>query len=92
MSASADTAQLKALRQSVQMVFQNPYASLNPRKRIAQMLDEPLVMNTEARLRPNAASASPRCCSRSACGPSSRSVTRTCSPAASASASRLRGR
>ena len=44
--ATADTTQLKALRQSVQMVFQNPYASLNPRKRIAQMLDEPLVLNT----------------------------------------------
>jgi dipeptide transport system ATP-binding protein len=28
------------------MVFQNPYASLNPRKRVAQMLDEPLVLNT----------------------------------------------
>jgi dipeptide transport system ATP-binding protein len=29
------------------MVFQNPYASLNPRKRVAQMLDEPLALNTE---------------------------------------------
>jgi len=28
------------------MVFQNPYASLNPRKRVAQMLDEPLLLNT----------------------------------------------
>jgi dipeptide transport system ATP-binding protein len=37
---------LRALRRSVQMVFQNPYASLNPRKRVAQMLDEPLVLNT----------------------------------------------
>jgi dipeptide transport system ATP-binding protein len=44
--ATADAAQLKTLRRSVQMVFQNPYASLNPRKRIAQMLDEPLVLNT----------------------------------------------
>jgi dipeptide transport system ATP-binding protein len=43
---TADAAQLKALRQSVQMVFQNPYASLNPRKRVAQMLDEPLLLNT----------------------------------------------
>jgi dipeptide transport system ATP-binding protein len=38
--------QLAALRRSVQMVFQNPYASLNPRKRIEQMLDEPLLLNT----------------------------------------------
>ena len=44
--ASATVPQLKRLRQVVQMVFQNPYASLNPRKRIAQMLDEPLVLNT----------------------------------------------
>lgn len=45
-AAQADPAQLKALRQRVQMVFQNPYASLNPRKRIEQMLDEPLRLNT----------------------------------------------
>jgi dipeptide transport system ATP-binding protein len=43
----ADAEQRRALRRSVQMVFQNPYASLNPRKRIAQMLDEPLALNTE---------------------------------------------
>ena len=45
-AASADAAQIKTLRQAVQMVFQNPYASLNPRKRVAQMLDEPLALNT----------------------------------------------
>jgi dipeptide transport system ATP-binding protein len=39
--------QAKELRKRVQMVFQNPYASLNPRKRIGQMLDEPLLLNTE---------------------------------------------
>jgi len=44
--ASAGAAALKPLRQTVQMVFQNPYASLNPRKRVAQMLDEPLLLNT----------------------------------------------
>ena len=44
--ATADTRTRKTLRQAVQMVFQNPYASLNPRKRVAQMLDEPLVLNT----------------------------------------------
>jgi len=45
-AASADAATLKRLRQSVQMVFQNPYASLNPRKSIAATLAEPLVINT----------------------------------------------
>ena len=44
--AQADGAARKALRREVQMVFQNPYASLNPRKRIARILEEPLVINT----------------------------------------------
>ena len=44
--ASAEPAALKSLRPVVQMVFQNPYASLNPRKRVEQMLDEPLLLNT----------------------------------------------
>jgi dipeptide transport system ATP-binding protein len=38
--------QLKALRTTVQMVFQNPYASLNPRKKIGTTLEEPLLINT----------------------------------------------
>jgi len=45
-AARADAATLKRLRQRVQMVFQNPYASLNPRKTIAAALAEPLVINT----------------------------------------------
>ncbi|MDP2005284.1 MAG: dipeptide ABC transporter ATP-binding protein [Rubrivivax sp.] len=45
-AASADAATLQRLRQRVQMVFQNPYASLNPRKTIAAALAEPLAINT----------------------------------------------
>jgi dipeptide transport system ATP-binding protein len=37
----------RALRQKVQLVFQNPYGSLNPRKRIGQILEAPLEINTD---------------------------------------------
>ena len=37
----------KAVRQMVQLVFQNPYGSLNPRKRIGQILEAPLEINTD---------------------------------------------
>ena len=42
----ADKAVLKRVRTLVQMVFQNPYASLNPRKKVSAILEEPLVINT----------------------------------------------
>ena len=45
-AAGADKAELKRLRQQVQMVFQNPFASLNPRKSIEATLNEPLLINT----------------------------------------------
>ena len=44
----ADTVLRKQLRQQVQMVFQNPFASLNPRKKVGLALEEPLVINTDA--------------------------------------------
>ena len=34
------------LRQAVQLVFQNPYGSLNPRKKIGEILEAPLEINT----------------------------------------------
>jgi dipeptide transport system ATP-binding protein len=44
--ATASDSTLKALRPKVQMVFQDPYGSLNPRKQIGQILEEPLEINT----------------------------------------------
>lgn len=43
---TATDAQIKAMRSKVQMVFQNPYGSLNPRQKIGNQLAEPLLMNT----------------------------------------------
>lgn len=37
--------QLKRLRQDIQMVFQDPFASLNPRKTIADLVGEPLLIH-----------------------------------------------
>ncbi|HEU4802073.1 MAG TPA: dipeptide ABC transporter ATP-binding protein [Solirubrobacterales bacterium] len=37
--------QSRELRADMQMVFQDPYASLNPRKRIAQIVGDPMVMH-----------------------------------------------
>ncbi len=37
----------QAQRLAVQMVFQNPYGSLNPRKTVGQALEEPLIINGE---------------------------------------------
>ncbi len=36
-----------SLRKQVQIIFQNPYGSLNPRKTVADMLEEPLLLNTD---------------------------------------------
>ena len=37
----------REMRSKVQMVFQNPYGSLNPRQKIGDVLTEPLVINTD---------------------------------------------
>ena len=45
--AQADAAARRRLRRDVQMVFQNPYGSLNPRQTIAAALEEPLIVSTD---------------------------------------------
>ncbi|WP_295531203.1 dipeptide ABC transporter ATP-binding protein [uncultured Thioclava sp.] len=35
------------LRAKVQIVFQNPYSSLNPRQKVGEVLTEPLIINTK---------------------------------------------
>jgi dipeptide transport system ATP-binding protein len=53
----ADKETLLQLRPKVQMVFQDPYGSLNPRKQVGRILEEPLEINTDlgARERADAA-------------------------------------
>jgi dipeptide transport system ATP-binding protein len=43
---TASAAERQTLRRAVQLVFQNPYGSLNPRKKIGAILKAPLQINT----------------------------------------------
>ncbi len=45
--ADADAARRRKLRREIQMVFQNPFGSLNPRQKIGRALEEPLLVNTD---------------------------------------------
>ncbi len=43
--ANASPRELKALRQEMQMIFQDPYSSLNPRMTVLDVIGEPLLVN-----------------------------------------------
>jgi len=47
--ASIQSSEMRALRPLIQMVFQDPFASLNPRMTIREILAEPLIVNKRAR-------------------------------------------
>ena len=47
--AGADKATIREIRRNVQIVFQDPYGSLNPRKKVGAILEEPVVINTPLR-------------------------------------------
>lgn len=38
--------EIKELRKKIQMIFQNPYSSLNPKMTVEQILSEPFIINT----------------------------------------------
>ncbi len=40
--------QLRAVREEIQIVFQNPYSSLNPRMSVRQLVGEPLIVHKRA--------------------------------------------
>ena len=89
-----DQRRARALRRRMQMIFQDPYASLNPRWRVRDIVAEPLRAHRPAsRTRPQLDDAGRRAAAPGAAWrrPTARSI-RTSSPAASASASRSRAR
>jgi dipeptide transport system ATP-binding protein len=55
--ATADAATRRRLRRDIQIVFQNPYGSLNPRQKIGSALEEPLLVNTDMKAPERAAAA-----------------------------------
>ena len=42
---TANKAELRRMRRDIQIIFQDPYASLNPRQRVGDMLTEPLTIH-----------------------------------------------
>ncbi len=91
-SNPANAAEVKRLRRRFQMVFQDPYASLNPRFRVDAIIAEPLTAFGLATDRATVEGRVAELLRLVKLDPSSAGNSRTNSPAGSASASPSRGR
>ncbi len=45
--ATITKAERQEVRRTVQMIFQNPFGSLNPRKKVGTIIEEPILINTD---------------------------------------------
>ena len=61
--AALDGAKLRAARRHLQMVFQDPFASLNPRMRVGDIVGEGLLIH-QTGCAQSAGSGDPACCAR----------------------------
>jgi dipeptide transport system ATP-binding protein len=55
--STATGTERRQIQQKVQIIFQDPFASLNPRKKVGAILEEPLVINTSSSAAERAAKA-----------------------------------
>jgi len=82
-----DQRALRSLRRDMQIIFQDPFASLNPRLTVGAIIGEALAIHGLAKSRRASKTASLSCWKPSGCRPITSAATRTSSRAGSASAS-----